>query len=62
MSEKITISRNLSDRKSREWWAAIDEIASHAPTLELERKPFGRSVPPVSRTKAAAPKPPRSKK
>ena len=61
MSEKIVISRNLSDRKSREWWAAIDEMATRAPKLELKRTPFGRSASPTGRPKSTS-KSARSKK
>ena len=62
MNEKIPIARNLSDRKSREWWAAIDEIASRAPKLELKRTPFGNATLPASRPKPSSSKAPRSKK
>lgn len=62
MSEKIPIARNLSDRKSREWWAAIDEIARRVPKLELEQTPFGQSTLPASRQKPSSSKAPRSKK
>lgn len=53
MSKKIPIARNLSDRKSREWWSAIDELASKAPRLDLERKPFGTQIQRPSRAKSA---------
>jgi len=62
MSEKIPIARNLSDRKSREWWAAIDEIALRAPKLELKRTHFGQSTLPASRPKPSSSRAPRSRK
>lgn len=57
MSKKIPIARNLSDQKSREWWSAIDELASKAPRLELERKPFGKQVQRSSQAKSARVRP-----
>jgi len=44
MNKKPPIARNLSDRKSREWWAAIDELASKAPQIERGRRPFGQAA------------------
>jgi len=57
VTKKIPIARNLSDRKSREWWAAIDELASKAPQIESARRPFGQPTPDRSGTKGAKAKP-----
>ncbi len=62
MSKKITIARNMSDPKSREWWDAIDELARNAPKLELQRKPFGQTAPPTPREKPSSSKSSRSRK
>jgi hypothetical protein len=44
MKKKIPIARNLSDRESRDWWAAMDAIARRVPRLSTEQKPFPRSA------------------
>jgi hypothetical protein len=44
LSKKIPIARNLSDAESREWWAAIDELAAKAPKLGSNRQPFRQSA------------------
>ncbi len=59
MSKKITISRNVSDQKSRKWWDAIDELAQKAPKLEVQRKPFAQSEPTTTREKPSSSSRPR---
>lgn len=58
MTKKILISRNLSDRKSREWWAAIDELAAKAPQIGSSRQPFGQPTAERSGTRGAKTKSP----
>lgn len=62
MSKKIPISRNLSDPKSRAWWAAIDEIANRPSRLDLEPRPFPKPEASPNRAKPSTSGPSRSKK